>query len=108
MNRVAVVAPLRYGAYQDAKELIESGPPFDPTETPLVCHEVFLSDTEVVFVFEGPDVGDAVAQLAVDPSVRRAAGEWADLLAGKPRIADESYRWSRAERDVQAGLAALV
>lgn len=95
MNRVAVVAPLKYGAYQDAKQLIESGPPFDPTETPLVCHEVFLSDTEVVFVFEGPDVGEAVAQLAADPSVWRAAGAWADLLAGKPRIADESYRWSR-------------
>ena len=97
MNRVAVVAPLRYGAYQDAKQLIESGPPFDPTQTPLVCHEVFLSDAEVVFVFEGPDVGDAVAQLAADPSVWRAAGAWADLLAGKPRIADQSYGWSRAE-----------
>ena len=97
MNRVAVVAPLKYGAYQDAKELVESGPPFDPTETPLVCHEVFLSDAEVVFVFEGPDVGEAVAQLVADPSIWRVAGAWADLLAGKPRIAEESYRWSRAE-----------
>ncbi len=97
MNRVAVVAPLKYGAYQGAKQLVENGPPFDPTETPLVCHEVFLSDAEVVFVFEGPDVDDAVAQLAADPSVWRAAGAWADLLAGKPRIADESYRWSRDE-----------
>lgn len=95
MSRVAVVAPLKYGAYQDAKQLIESGPPFDPVETPLVRHEVFLSDAEVVFVFEGPDVTEAVAQLAVDPSVWRAAGAWADVLAGKPRIADESYRWSR-------------
>ncbi len=99
MSLVAVVAPLKYGTYQDAKRLIESGPPFDPVGTPLTRHEVFLSDAEVVFVFEGPDVSDAVAQLAVDPSVWRAAGEWADLLAGKPRIADEAYRWSRAEPD---------
>lgn len=100
MSLVAVVAPLKYGAYQDAKRLIEDGPPFDPAGTPLIRHEVFLSDSEVVFIFEGPDVSDAVAQLAVDPSVWRAAGEWADVLAGKPRIADESYRWLRAERDV--------
>lgn len=97
MSRVAMVAPLKYGAYQDAKQLIASGPPFDPTETPLVSHEVFLSDAEVVFVFEGPDVTEAVAQLAADPSVWRAAGAWADLLAGKPRVAEESYRWSRGE-----------
>lgn len=97
MSRVAMVAPLKYGAYQDAKELIASGPPFDPAATPLIRHEVFLSDTEVVFVFEGPDVTEAVTEIAADPSVWRSAGAWAELLAGRPRVADESYHWSRDE-----------
>lgn len=99
MSRVVVVAPLKYGAYQDAKKLIESGPPFDPGASPLKRHEVFLSDTEVVFVFEGEDVTEAVTEIAADPSVWRAAGEWAELLAGRPRVAEESFHWSRDESD---------
>lgn len=97
MSRVAVVVPLKYGAYYEAKQLIASGPPFDLEGSPLTAHDVFLSDTEVVFVFEGPDVSDAVTEIVADPSVWRAAGTWADLLAGRPRVADAWYHWSRGE-----------
>jgi hypothetical protein len=98
MTTIAVVAPLKYGAQAEARELIAAGPPFDPERTPLVRHEVFLTGDEAVFVFEGPDARRAVEQLIGEASVWKAAVAWRRLLGGRPRIAERAFLWERDQR----------
>ena len=51
-TKTAILLPLREGSRGEAQRLLESGPPFDPAETRLERHEVYLGDREVLFVFE--------------------------------------------------------
>lgn len=95
MSRFVVVAPLKVGARTAAQALLAEGPPFDPEGTPLERHDVFVTDREVVFLFEGPEAQEAVQKLAGDPAVWRAAARWRELLAGRPRIAEDVYSWTR-------------
>ncbi len=95
MSCVAVVAPLRDGARERARSLLEGGPPFDPSATSLERHVVFLTDREVVFVFEGPEAKKAVAALAGDPGIWEAAAAWQECLEGRPRLAEDVYSWAR-------------
>jgi hypothetical protein len=89
---VAVVVPLRRGARERTKALIERGPPFDPA--PFDRHHVYLTSREAVFVFEGEDVRESLERLASAPALWREATEWAGVIGGRPRLADEEYRWT--------------
>jgi len=95
MSRLVVVAPLKPGARDAARLLIENGPPFDPERTQLTAHEVFLTEREVVFLFEGDDARKTVEELVGDPGIWRAATAWKACLDGRPRLADETYVWTR-------------
>ncbi len=98
MSWVVVVAPLREGARETARLLIEDGPPFALGETSLERHHVHITDREVAFVFVGSDARAAVEGIAGDPGVWRAATAWRECLAGRPRIADEAFSWTREVR----------
>lgn len=91
-ERLVVIVPLRRGRAARARELIDAGPPFDLDELALVRHDVFVTEREVVFLFEGE--GDALRRLARDPAVWRAAADWRDCLAGPPRLAETRYSWA--------------
>ena len=67
MERVAIVVRLKAGSGPRAAELIAAGPPFDLGETGIVRHSVYLSASEVVFVFEGHQVEWMVDDLINDP-----------------------------------------
>lgn len=95
MSSIAVVAPIRYGSYAEARRLIDQGPPFDPERTPLDRHQIFLTGNEAVFVFEGANARAAVEELVGELSVWKAAIAWRRCLAGRPRIADDVYVWRR-------------
>jgi len=97
MSRVAVVVPLRPGAYEAAAKLVDSGPPFTLAESPLDGHCVYLTEREALFVFEGPDARLVVEQILGEASVWDAASAWRDLLAGKPRVADIAFAWRRED-----------
>ena len=102
MERLALVARLKPGTQIQAEELIAKGPPFDPPETGFVRHSIFLSATEVVFVFEAPQVEWLVSALVDEPfhwMVIDALKAWHQLVEGQPRIARERFFW---ELDVQA------
>ncbi len=95
MSRIVVVAALREGMRETARLLVQGGPPFDPERTSLLRHDVYLTEREVVFVFEGREARRAVARLVGDPGVLRAAGAWSDCLDGRPRIAEPAFAWTR-------------
>jgi hypothetical protein len=97
-RRTAFVAPLAEGAFERARALLQDGPPFDPAETALDRHEVFLTSHEVVFVFESRAGMDALEPLLAEPDLWASAAAWRDMLAGPPRLAEDVYSWSRAAR----------
>jgi len=94
MSRAVVVLPLKEGMSAQAAEMLHRGPPFDPSKVGLARHQVFLTDDEVVFLFEAHDL-DAAERLVGDQSFWKAAVAWRDLVAGPPRIADDAYSWER-------------
>jgi hypothetical protein len=94
MSRAVVVLPLREGASEQAATLLRGGPPFDPQEVGLERHHVFLTESEVVFVFEA-DSRDAAEKLIGEGRFWSAASAWKDLVAGPPQVAEEAYSWVR-------------
>jgi hypothetical protein len=94
-RRVVVVVPLRAGKADRARELVAGGPPFDIGALELEAHHVFVTEREAVFLFEGTAARETLERLVRSPRVVREAGRWSDCLAGRPRLADESYAWRR-------------
>jgi hypothetical protein len=93
--RVAVVVPIKRGTAEAARQLVEEGPPFEIEHLGLERHHVFLSEREVVFVFDGESATTAVNTLLRSPDVLRAAVRWRRILAGRPRLAEERFDWAR-------------
>jgi hypothetical protein len=92
---VAVVVPIKRGSAEGARRLVEEGPPFDVERLGLERHHVFVSEREVVFFFEGDSATAAVEALSRSPRVLKAAVRWRGILAGKPRLAEERFGWTR-------------
>jgi hypothetical protein len=92
---VAVVVPIRRGRVEEARRLIEEGPPFDVEQSGIERHHVFVSEREVVFFFEGEGAAGAVDALSQSPDVLKAAVRWRGVLAGRPRLAEERFGWTR-------------
>jgi hypothetical protein len=102
LERLALIARLKPGTQAQAEALIAKGPPFDPQQIGFARHSVFVSATEVVFVFEAHEVEWLVTTLVEDPfqwMMIDALEAWRPLVDGHPRIAREQFSW---ELDVQA------
>jgi hypothetical protein len=95
MERIAIVAQLKKGSQARAAELIAAGPPFDLAETGIVRHSIYLSASEVVFVFEGHQVewplGDLIDKRPYP--LGPALEQWRAIVDGPPRIARERFGW---------------
>lgn len=94
VERAALVVPLQAGAKAQAVALLREGPPFDPSEFGLESHEVYVTEAEVVFVFEG-DPSVFVEQLAANETILNVAEAWRPLIDGFIRYADGTYAWAR-------------
>lgn len=92
---LVVTVPLRKGAGERVRQLIAQGPPFDPASTELDRHRVLITDRDVIFLLEGRNVRETAERLLSDPGIWRAAIEWRDCLAGRPRMAEDLYAWTR-------------
>jgi hypothetical protein len=88
-----LVIPIKPSSYESLRELSAAGPPSDPGEVPeLERYEVFLTRTEVVFLFDSALGVDALRALA-----DKAAASWREHLEGPPRIAEQMYSWAPTE-----------
>ena len=102
MERVAIIAHLKRGRERRAAELVEAGPPFDLAATGIVRHSIYISATEAVFVFEGPQVEWIVDELIDRPfqyELKRAIDGWREIVEGPPRIARERFGWQRDDAE---------
>lgn len=98
MRNLVVVLPLKEGAHARARALLAEGPPFDLEGTAFDRHEVFLTEREVVFVFEAPGPAATLKLPGEDPSLWKIAAAWQPLMAARPRKGETVYAWARAER----------
>ncbi len=102
MERVAIIARLKEGSEQRAVDLVGAGPPFDLADTGIVRHRIYVSPTEVVFVFEGREVEWIVDQLIDEPfhyELHRALEQWREIVDGRPRVARERFGWQLDEAE---------
>ena len=104
MERLLIVARLKEGRHQEAELLVAQGPPFEPRELGFHRHAVYLTATEVVFVFEGSEVEWIVSDIVNHPVLSKAFGPWLRLLDGPPRLAHERYYWSEEQEKSGIGL----
>ena len=98
MHQIAVVARLRDRTEPQAAELIRRGPPFDLDAAGFERHSIFLSASEVVFVFEGGEVEWLVDKLVDEPfawDLNDAFAAWRPLIDGPPRLARPQFIWER-------------
>lgn len=91
-ERLALVVPLKPGARAAAEKLLAGGPPFDPEQLGLDQHEVFLTENEAVFVFEGVPAA-LLERSADDEFIWAAAAAWKPLIDGRVRFAERAYAW---------------
>ena len=103
MERVAVVAKLKPGTGERARELIAKRPPFDPEKVNLERHTVYLSDDHAVFVFEGGRVNALVRMVSEAGTAAAAFAEWERILDGMPRLTREAYSWERNRDPARVG-----
>ena len=96
-RRLAVVLPVREEAREAVRELLASGPPFDPDLLGLERHQVFLTASEAIFIFESRRGADALAPLLQTPELWQSAAAWHDYLSGPPRIAEDVFSWTRED-----------
>jgi hypothetical protein len=93
LRRIIVIFPIRAGAHRRVRRLVEEKVPFAPSDLGLERHHVFVTDTEVVILFEGAEA--ALARVLDDPSA--AAGAWHQYVAGPPQVAEDAYSWASVE-----------
>jgi hypothetical protein len=93
-QRILLAVKLKPGTHDKVHELVRRGPPFDPGETALTLHEVFLLDDEALFLFETG--ADTAIEHLVEPDFWRATGAWAELVA-VARLAERVYSWLRED-----------
>jgi hypothetical protein len=103
VTRIAMIVPLADGAGDRARALIEAGPPVDPAAWAIEEQQVFVTDSEIAFVFETAD-GGILERLGSGPTLWANAPEWREIATGTPHVALAGYSWSRPE-DENTGLA---
>jgi hypothetical protein len=97
VSRLVLVVPLKEGAREEARRLLAEGPPFSLAETRFDRHEVYLTASEAVFVFEAPEEPATLDLRAEDPALWRAAAAWRRVMAGRPRVAETAFTWRRGD-----------
>jgi hypothetical protein len=106
MERLAIIGRLKEGAQARAAELLDRQPPFDLAQSGLVSHSIYLSTSEVVFLFEAHEVewivDDQLNGQFLHPALADALGAWRAILDGEPRVAREHFSWQRGPAETPA------
>ncbi len=97
-HTIAIVLPLREGMSEVAAEFLAEGPPFDPKKLGLARHQVFLTESEIVFVFETEKGLATLDEILAEPDFWTVASTWEHVMAGQPRIGTTIFEWPEHQR----------
>jgi hypothetical protein len=92
---VAVVVPLTDGRCDVVREFLSEGPPFEPGTIGLESHTVFLTDHEVIFVFETEEGVRAFERILAEPELWDVISSWEHCMSEEPRVAQPVFEWRR-------------
>jgi hypothetical protein len=96
VDRFVLAARLKPDARQRAEALLAEHSAFGAEELEAFDrHAVFLSETEVIFLFEGKGAKEAVRALFNDPVRSTLLSHWVPLFDGPLHRAAEAYFWER-------------
>jgi hypothetical protein len=97
VDRFVLVARLKPDGRQRADELLAEHSALGSAElgTAFERHAIFLSETEVVFLFEGEGSHESVRAVFNDPVRSTLIGHWLPLFEGPLHRAAEAYFWER-------------
>jgi len=93
-DQLAILAEIRPGKRNELERVLAQGPPFNLQAEGFEHHEVFLGDTEIVFVFTGPGAAGQLERLASTPELARRMVRLADVVTA-PRVLQQTYEWRR-------------
>jgi len=93
-DQIAILAEIRPGQRPALERLLQEGPPFDLAAEGFEYHEVFLGDTDVLFVFDGPSARTQVERLAATRPLLGAFVKMSGLVSA-PRILEQTFEWNR-------------
>jgi hypothetical protein len=99
-DQIAVLAEIRPGKKAALERALAEGPPFDLGKEGFEHHEVFVGDTDAVFVFTGPGAAGELRRIAATPELFRQAIHLADILAS-PRLLEQTFHWNRRGTEPQ-------
>jgi hypothetical protein len=99
VDRFVLAARLKPDGLQHAETLLaeHSALGAEELDTAFDRHAIFLSDTEVIFLFEGEGSPEAVRALFNDPVWSTLVSRWLPILDGPLHRAREAYFWRRAD-----------
>ena len=95
MDRVVMVAHLRPDARERARELLAQERASPAVEGAFDRIGIFLSESEIVFFFEGRDADESIRAIFNDPVRSSEIGHWLPLFDGPLHRAPEAYFWER-------------
>ena len=97
MDRFVLVARLKPDGRQRAEELLAEHSALGGAELEEAFerHAIFLSETEVVFLFEGESPHGSVRAIFNDPVQSTLMGHWLPLFDGPLHRAAQAYLWER-------------
>jgi hypothetical protein len=91
MDRVVLVARLRPAARERARELLAQ----ERANGDFERKAIFMSEGEIVFLFEGPDTDESLRAIFNNPVRSSELGPWLPLFDGPLHRAAEVYFWER-------------
>jgi hypothetical protein len=97
VDRFVLVARLKPDGRRRAEELLAQHSALGDAELEgaFDLHAVFLSETEVVFLFEGESAHESVRALFNDPVQSTLIAHWLPLFDGPLHRASQAYVWER-------------
>jgi hypothetical protein len=97
VDRLVLVARLKLGGRQRAEELLAEHATLGAAELApdLDRHAIYLSETELVFLFEGEGSRESVRAVFNDPVQSTLISHWLPLFDGPLHRAEEAYFWER-------------
>jgi hypothetical protein len=93
-DQIAIVAQIRPGMKRALERTLEAGPPFDLAAEGFEHHEVFVGDTDVVFVFTGPAATSQLHRMASLPALLPNIVKMTGILTA-PRLLQQTFGWER-------------
>jgi hypothetical protein len=101
-DQIGILAQIRPGQRAALEALLREGPPFDLAAEGFEHHEVFLGDTDVVFLFDGPSARTQIQRMAATRSLLGAFMKMASLVSA-PRILEQTFEWDRHAAAASSG-----